>query len=98
VILPRPAPALTVSDLQGTALSWDSFRGKVVLVDFWATWCVVPAASRCRAASVCTTSMRSADSPSSACRSTEGGPQKVQKLVDSKKFTYPMALDSAKEP
>lgn len=26
--------------LSGTTLDWESYRGKVVLIDFWATWCV----------------------------------------------------------
>jgi thiol-disulfide isomerase/thioredoxin len=25
--------------LSGTTLDWESYRGKVVLIDFWATWC-----------------------------------------------------------
>ncbi len=38
-VLPRPAPAFTVLDLEGTEVEFESFRGKVVLLDFWATWC-----------------------------------------------------------
>ena len=26
-------------DLEGTKIDWDSTKGKVVLVNFWATWC-----------------------------------------------------------
>jgi peroxiredoxin len=33
------APAVTVNDLAGTPLRLDNFRGKYVLVEFWATWC-----------------------------------------------------------
>ena len=33
-------PAYTVSTLGGETLSADSLRGKVVLVNFWATWCL----------------------------------------------------------
>ncbi len=33
------APSFRLPDLQGRSVSLDQFRGKVVLVDFWATWC-----------------------------------------------------------
>jgi thiol-disulfide isomerase/thioredoxin len=32
-------PALSVEDLQGQTHSLADYRGKVVLVNFWATWC-----------------------------------------------------------
>lgn len=35
----RMAPAFTVTTLDGQTLSMDSLQGKVVLIDFWATWC-----------------------------------------------------------
>lgn len=31
--------ALKATDLQGQPISFDNYQGKVVLVDFWATWC-----------------------------------------------------------
>ncbi len=35
----RPAPPWQVALPDGRALTSDSLRGKVVLVNFWATWC-----------------------------------------------------------
>ncbi len=36
----RPlAPDFTLTDLGGKPLTLSSYRGKVVLLDFWATWC-----------------------------------------------------------
>jgi len=32
-------PALTFSDVEGRALSLADFRGKVILLNVWATWC-----------------------------------------------------------
>ncbi|MBI5630285.1 MAG: TlpA family protein disulfide reductase [Elusimicrobia bacterium] len=33
------APPLSLPDLNGKTISLESFKGKVVLLDFWATWC-----------------------------------------------------------
>ena len=35
----RPVPAVPIARLGGGALDLASFRGKVVLINFWATWC-----------------------------------------------------------
>jgi thiol-disulfide isomerase/thioredoxin len=36
---PMEVPAFTVTDLDGKTVSFADLRGKVVLVNFWATWC-----------------------------------------------------------
>jgi thiol-disulfide isomerase/thioredoxin len=35
----KPAPELRLDDLEGKPLSLTDFKGKVVFVNFWATWC-----------------------------------------------------------
>lgn len=39
VMAGEPAPAFEVADLQGEPVALDDYRGKVVLVNIWATWC-----------------------------------------------------------
>ena len=34
-----PAPTWRLQDLSGKTITSDQFKGKVVVVDFWATWC-----------------------------------------------------------
>jgi thiol-disulfide isomerase/thioredoxin len=34
-----PAPFFTAENLEGKKMSLDDFRGKVVILNFWATWC-----------------------------------------------------------
>jgi len=34
-----PAPLFELEDLSGRNVALESYRGKVVLLDFWATWC-----------------------------------------------------------
>lgn len=38
--LSAPAPKFSISRLDGTAVSSSEFRGRVVVLDFWATWCL----------------------------------------------------------
>src|SRR5215469_11819351 len=35
----KPAPEVTFKDLDGKAVPLSQYKGKVVLVNFWATWC-----------------------------------------------------------
>jgi cytochrome c biogenesis protein CcmG/thiol:disulfide interchange protein DsbE len=37
--VPRQAPGFTLKNLEGRDVSLHEFGGKVVLLDFWATWC-----------------------------------------------------------
>lgn len=39
MVQPRPAPSWKLKDVDGNVISSDQFKGKVVVVDFWATWC-----------------------------------------------------------
>lgn len=38
-LLNKPAPDFTLPDVNGNPVSLSSFKGKYVLVDFWASWC-----------------------------------------------------------
>lgn len=38
-MLNQPAPAFALKDFEGHTVSLISLKGKVVVVDFWATWC-----------------------------------------------------------
>jgi thiol-disulfide isomerase/thioredoxin len=35
----QPAPAFTLTDAHGKSVSLSSLKGKMVFIDFWATWC-----------------------------------------------------------
>ena len=36
---PRPAPEFSLENLDGERVALSSFGGRVVVLDFWATWC-----------------------------------------------------------
>lgn len=39
-LVPKVTPAITLPDAAGSLVSLASLKGKVVLVDIWASWCV----------------------------------------------------------
>jgi thiol-disulfide isomerase/thioredoxin len=40
VSVSSPAPIFSLPDIQGTTAELDDYLGKVVILNFWATWCV----------------------------------------------------------
>ena len=36
----KPLPPMKLQDLDGKAISADQFKGNIVVLDFWATWCL----------------------------------------------------------
>ncbi len=38
-MIKQPAPKFTLTDLEGKKVSLADLKGKIVIIDFWATWC-----------------------------------------------------------
>ncbi|HWE87449.1 MAG TPA: TlpA disulfide reductase family protein [Terracidiphilus sp.] len=38
-LLGKPAPAFNLEDLSGQKVTLDNYKGKALLINFWATWC-----------------------------------------------------------
>jgi len=38
-VTPVPAPGWELKDVDGKPVNFSQFKGKVVVLDFWATWC-----------------------------------------------------------
>ncbi len=95
--LPRPAPAFSLKALDGSPLSNASLKGKVVLLDFWATWCA-PCRKSMPELQALHRKYAGRGFAVVGVSIDEGGPAKVKKYVAAKKIGYPIALDSEKSP
>lgn len=89
------APDFELKDLEGKRVSFKDFKGKVVLLNFWATWC-----APCRA------EMPSLENLYRSFKgkglvvigvSVDNSDNSVRSFVRQKKITFPILLDSKKE-
>lgn len=96
-VLPRPLPDLSVSKFGGESLSLKSLRGKVVLLDYWATWCK-PCIETMPAIQKLQDKYGESGLVAMGVSIDEGSDKKPAAFVAKRKFTYPMAWDGGARP
>ena len=98
-VFPRPAPSFQAVDFEGKEVSSEEFKGRIVLLDFWATWCPpcvqdLPELSRLhkkyeeQGVTVLGLSIDEAD----------GAARKVSRMLQRKKASHPVLLDTSDSP
>jgi peroxiredoxin len=86
-----PTPALSLPDLDGKQHTLDAYRGKVVLINFWATWCEpckeeMPSIERLR--------QSLADRPFAVLAVNLAEPDsRVQRFVQEARLGFPVLMD-----
>ena len=86
-----PTPALELQDLQGRAHRLADYRGKVVLVNFWATWC-----EPCRAEMPSMEQLRKslAGKPFEVLAVNLGEPpSRIERFLEKLPVSFPLLLD-----
>jgi peroxiredoxin len=96
-VLPRPAPNFALANLTGKKIALENFRGKAVLIDFWATWC-----KPCVKSMPALQKLHDKLSPHGftvlGISIDEEGRKKVEAFIQKHQIAYPILLDAETNP
>ena len=88
------APKFSLTDISGQKLSLDDYKGKVVLLDFWATWC---GPCRIEIPEFVELQKRYRDQGFAVIGiSMDDGPEPVKEFYQQYKMNYPVAMGNAR--
>lgn len=88
------APNFTLKDLNGRTVSLASLRGRVVMVNFWATWCG-PCKVEMPSMNSLYNDLKGMDFELLAISSDVQGEKVVRPFVTQGRFTFPVLIDSS---
>lgn len=99
VIVPEKtatAPAFTLTTLEGGKVSLADYRGKVVFINFWATWCA-PCREEMPSMQMLWERYGERDFVLLAVNTDSSNHKTITRFVDKHKLTYPILLDHGEE-
>ena len=92
----EPAPDFTLKDVNGRSYTLSQLRGKVVLVNFWATWCP-PCRAEMPSMEKLNAMLPGKDFVLLAINVEEEGRENVQEFLQQNPHTFPVLLDAKTE-
>ena len=93
---PQRAPDFAVTDLQGRTVRLSALRGKVVVLNLWATWCA-PCVEEMPSIEHLWSTLQGDDFALLAVSQDEEGRRSVEPFVQRMKFSFPVFLDPEHE-
>ncbi len=87
------APRFTLRNLQGNLEGLDDHAGKVIVVNFWATWCA-PCVEEMPSFETLYRRFRAQGLTVLAISLDKDGSEKIQEFVDKHKLSFPILLDA----
>lgn len=92
----EPAPAFKITDVNGKTVSLESLKGKIVILDFWATWCIPCVASFPAMQKAVNYYAKDTSVVFMFIHTQERGPKSIddaKNLLKAKKYTFDLYMD-----